>query len=69
MHYASKYNSCEAILALLELGSRLDERDYKQRTPLYAAAETGVFSYLFGSYPLGTSASLLMIMLDHLLLI
>ena len=43
MHFASKYNSCEAILALLELGARLDDRDYKQRTPLQVAAETGLF--------------------------
>ena len=45
MHFASKYNSCEAILALLEFGARLDYRDYKQRTPLQAAAETGGLNF------------------------
>jgi len=41
IHYAAKYNSCDSINALVELGARLDDRDHKDRTPLQVGAETG----------------------------
>ncbi|XP_065663244.1 uncharacterized protein LOC100201352 isoform X4 [Hydra vulgaris] len=40
LHFASKYNSVNSIVRLLELGAKVDAQDYKERTPLYLAAET-----------------------------
>ena len=41
IHVASKYNSASVIPILIEGGARLDDLDYKQRTPLQLAAEYG----------------------------
>lgn len=41
LHYASKCNSVSSLVTLLEMGARLDDTDFKERTPLQIAAETG----------------------------
>ena len=41
LHYAAKNNSVEALKTLLRLGANLNVRDYKDRTPLFVAAENG----------------------------
>ena len=41
LHFASKYNAEDVISVLMELGAGLADRDYKERTPMQLAAETG----------------------------
>ena len=41
MHYASKNNATLSLKVMLRLGGRINDRDYKRRTPLFVAAETG----------------------------
>lgn len=43
MHYAAKNNATASLKTMLRLGAFINERDYKQRTPLFVAAETGTF--------------------------
>uniref|UniRef100_A0A7M5WS19 Ion transport domain-containing protein n=1 Tax=Clytia hemisphaerica TaxID=252671 RepID=A0A7M5WS19_9CNID len=40
MHYAAKNNAASSIKVMLRLGARINDRDYKRRTPLFVAAET-----------------------------
>jgi len=47
MHYAAKNNAGSSIKVMLRLGARINDRDYKRRTPLFVAAETGVTLRLF----------------------
>ena len=42
MHYAAKNNASQSLKALLRLGAFINDRDYKLRTPLFVAAETGM---------------------------
>lgn len=42
MHYASKNNATASLKALLNLGAQINARDYKMRTPLFVAAESGI---------------------------
>ena len=44
-HYAAKNDAAKALKVLLKLGGRMDDRDYKQRTPLQVAAELGKVIY------------------------
>lgn len=41
MHYAAKNNATTLLKIMLRLGACINERDYKRRTPLFVAAETG----------------------------
>eukprot|EP00794_Sanderia_malayensis_P006244 gene6244-6963_t len=41
VHYAAKNNAVDSMKCLLKLGGRITDRDYKQRTPLFLAAEEG----------------------------
>ena len=41
MHYAAKNNATASLKSLLNFGSLINARDYKLRTPLFVAAETG----------------------------
>ena len=41
MHYAAKNNAVASLKTMLRLGAHINDRDYKKRTPLFAAAETG----------------------------
>lgn len=43
MHYASKNNAAASLKIMLRLGAHINDRDYKRRTPLFVAAETGIF--------------------------
>ena len=43
MHYAAKNNAASSIKVMLRLGARINHRDYKRRTPLFVAAETGEY--------------------------
>lgn len=45
IHYAAKYNAVGSLKVLIENKARINDRDYKQRTPLFLAAEMG--KYLF----------------------
>ena len=47
LHYAAKNNAVETIGVLLDLGAKLTDRDYKERTPLLLAAETGMLVIIF----------------------
>ena len=44
-HYAAKNDAAKALKVLLKLGGRMEDRDYKQRTPLQVAAELGRVIY------------------------
>ena len=44
LHYAARYNSPSSVKKLVEMGSRLEARDYRGRTPLLLAAELGRMS-------------------------
>ena len=47
IHYAAKNNSVPSLRTLLKHGASINDRDYKNRTPLFVAAESGkVMSYL-----------------------
>lgn len=39
IHYAAKYNAVGSLKILLQHKARMNDRDYKQRTPLFLAAE------------------------------
>eukprot|EP00111_Clytia_hemisphaerica_P011884 TCONS_00034914-protein len=39
IHYAAKYNAVGSLKILLQLKAKMNDRDYKQRTPLFIAAE------------------------------
>lgn len=41
-HYAAKNDASKALRMLLKLGGRMDDTDYKRRTPLLVAAELGM---------------------------
>ena len=45
MHYAAKNNAAASLKTMLRLGAHINERDYKKRTPLFVAAETGKFFF------------------------
>ena len=47
IHYAAKFNAVKSMRCLVKLGAKISDRDYKQRTPLFLAAENGkVYSVL-----------------------
>lgn len=41
VHYAAKNNATDSLKVLLHMGGSINEVDYKNRTPLFVAAETG----------------------------
>ncbi len=41
MHYAAKNNATASLKTLLKLGAAINARDFKMRTPLFVAAESG----------------------------
>ena len=45
MHYAAKNNAAQSLKIMLRLGAFINDRDYKSRTPLFVAAETGYIFY------------------------
>ena len=47
MHYAAKNNAAASIKVMLRLGALINDRDYKRRTPLFVAAETGKHNSCF----------------------
>ena len=51
MHYASKNNATLSLKVMLRLGGRINDRDYKRRTPLFVAAETGKNFFVIKIYP------------------
>ena len=44
IHYAAKNNSVASLRTLIKLGASINDRDYKSRTPLFVAAESGKVS-------------------------
>ena len=46
MHYAAKNNATASLKVMLRLGALINERDYKRRTPLFVAAETGIYLFI-----------------------
>ena len=42
LHYAAKNNAVDCVRILLNMGADIGARDYKSRTPLFVAAETGM---------------------------
>ena len=40
-HYAAKNDAAKSLRVLLKQGGRMEDRDYKDRTPLQVAAELG----------------------------
>ena len=43
IHYAAKFNAVQALKVLIDGNAAVNDRDYKRRTPLFLAAETGQF--------------------------
>ena len=41
IHYAAKNNAVDSLRELVSMGADISARDYKERTPLFVAAETG----------------------------
>ena len=41
IHYAAKNNAIASMKMLLKFGANINDRDYKQRTPILLAAENG----------------------------
>ena len=50
MHYAAKNNAAASIKVMLRLGALINDRDYKRRTPLFVAAETGKIYFILSAY-------------------
>lgn len=44
IHYAAKYDAVDVFILLVKLGANPLERDCKERTPLFVAAESGTFN-------------------------
>ena len=42
LHYAAKNNAVDALKTLLRHGANINGRDYKNRTPIFIATETGI---------------------------
>ena len=47
IHYAAKYNAVGSLKVLLQNKARMNDLDYKQRTPLFLAAEMGKSIFLY----------------------
>ena len=45
IHYAAKNNAIDALKVLIKLGADIGAKDYKNRTPLFVAAETGYMKW------------------------
>lgn len=41
MHYSAKNNAVDSLKILYHLDADINDRDFKSRTPLFVAAETG----------------------------
>lgn len=41
IHYAAKFDATKALKVLIDWQADVNDRDYKGRTPLFVAAETG----------------------------
>lgn len=51
IHYAAKYNAVSSLKVLIENRVDYNDRDYKDRTPIFLAAEMGEsfgFVFVFG---------------------
>ena len=46
IHYAAKFNAVQALKVLIDWNANVNDRDYKRRTPLFLAAETGKLSQI-----------------------
>ena len=44
IHYAAKYNAVGSLKVLLQFKARMNDRDYKRRTPLFIAAEMCMYN-------------------------
>ena len=42
IHYAAKFNAVRSLKILIDANADVNDRDYKRRTPLFVAAETGM---------------------------
>ena len=42
IHYAAKNNAVESLKTLLKFNANINDRDYRNRTPIFIAAETGI---------------------------
>eukprot|EP00794_Sanderia_malayensis_P013784 gene13784-15226_t len=40
IHYAAKFNAVRSLKILIDMKANVNDRDYKQRTPIFVAAET-----------------------------
>lgn len=43
IHYAAKYNAVGSLKVLLQSNAGMNDRDYRQRTPIFIAAEMGMY--------------------------
>ncbi len=50
IHYAAKNNSVPSLRTLIKSGASINDRDYKSRTPLFVAAESGKIANSFCSF-------------------
>ena len=46
LHFACRNSAVNAIKQLIKLGAKINERDEKLRTPLFVAAESGMFALI-----------------------
>ena len=47
IHYAARNNALASLKCLIKLGAQISDRDYKERTPLFLAAEQGEYHLWF----------------------
>ena len=46
IHFAAKYNAVGSLKVILEHKGNINARDYKNRTPIFIAAEMGKWCYM-----------------------
>ena len=49
LHYAAKFNAVRTLKVLIDANADVNDRDYKRRTPLFVAAETGMYFHFISS--------------------
>ena len=45
LHLAARHNSIESVQALIKEGANIEAKDYKNRTPIFLAAELGKIDF------------------------
>lgn len=71
IHYAAKFNAVDSVKYLIQIGAKVWDRDYKERTPLFLAAEYGAYpnNCIYECYDYYTKRIVYIMPQNHILLL